>query len=232
LNQLNGMKRVIANTWFLVVLVVLFLSSQAQAGWEEGVAAFNSGNYEGAVTEFQELIKQDPESWQFHFMLALSLDKLDRNAEAMSHIRKAYELNPTEESIWQYLDLWTDGGFEDVTVEVTASFDGGNEGDAAHLTFTLRNTGIANLSAVSLTDSRALSIVCTAGLPVPALLSGATTPCTADTFLTSADVTATSFDLTMYVNATGVTPDPVTAEVAGSLPLPTTPVELQAFEID
>ncbi len=71
----------------------------ALAGWDEGVAAFTSKNFQGAVTEFQELVKQNPDGWRGHYMLGLSLEQLKRKEEALHHLRKAYDLNPNDLSI-------------------------------------------------------------------------------------------------------------------------------------
>ena len=87
------------STTTFLVLLLLSGALPALAGWEEGVAAFTSKNYQGAVTEFQELIKQNPDGWRGHYMLGLSLEQLKRKEEALHHLRKAYDLNPNDLSI-------------------------------------------------------------------------------------------------------------------------------------
>ena len=86
---------------FLISTLALSLigAVPALAGWEEGVAAFTSKNYQGAATEFQELVKQNPEGYRGHYMLGLSLEQLKRKEEALHHLRKAYDLNPNDLSI-------------------------------------------------------------------------------------------------------------------------------------
>ena len=76
--------------------LLLLAALPALAGWDEGVAAFTSKNFQGAVTEFQELVKQNPDGWRGHYMLGLSLEQLKRKEEALHHLRKAYDLNPNE----------------------------------------------------------------------------------------------------------------------------------------
>ncbi len=83
----------------IVVSSLLMAALPALAGWDEGVAAFTSRNFEGAVTEFQELVKQTPDGWRGHYMLGLSLEQLKRKEEALHHLRKAYDLNPNDLSI-------------------------------------------------------------------------------------------------------------------------------------
>lgn len=85
----------------LVPLVaLLFLgTSSAFAGWEEGVVAYNKGDHQTAVTEFQEVVEQNPDAHQGHSMLGRSLSKLKRQKEALNHFRKAYDLNPNDMTI-------------------------------------------------------------------------------------------------------------------------------------
>ena len=83
----------------LVVSLIVLSSVPVLAGWDEGVAAFTSRNYQQAVSEFQELIKQNPEGWRGYYMLGLSLEQLKRKEEALHNLRKAYDLNPNELSI-------------------------------------------------------------------------------------------------------------------------------------
>lgn len=83
----------------LTTLLLLMGSAPALAGWDEGVAAFTSRNFQGAANEFQELVKQNPEGYRGHYMLGLSLEQLKRKEEALHHLRKAYDLNPNDLSI-------------------------------------------------------------------------------------------------------------------------------------
>ena len=83
----------------LLVSLLLIGAVPTLAGWEEGVAAFTSKNYQGAATEFKELVDQNPEGYRGHYMLGLSLEQLGRKEEALHHLRKAYDLNPNDLSI-------------------------------------------------------------------------------------------------------------------------------------
>lgn len=83
----------------VLISVSLIGTLPALAGWDEGVAAFTSKNYQGAATEFKELVDQNPDGWRGHYMLGLSLEQLKRKEEALHHLRKAYDLNPNDLSI-------------------------------------------------------------------------------------------------------------------------------------
>ena len=86
---------------FLTTFIILLLLSAlpAAASWEDGVGAFKAKDYKTAASNFEELIKQSPDAWQAYFMLARSLGQLNRDAEALHHLRKAYDLNPNELSV-------------------------------------------------------------------------------------------------------------------------------------
>ncbi len=87
---------------FLTLIAISLLLAGALPAfgdWDEGVAAFTSKNFQGAVAEFQELVKQNPDGWRGHYMLGLSLEQLKRKEEALHHLRKAYDLNPNDLSI-------------------------------------------------------------------------------------------------------------------------------------
>lgn len=80
-------------------LLVLGGVGVAEAGWEEGVAAFKAKNYTQAAKEFQEVVQQQPDWANGHRMLGQTLLMLNRNQEALTQLRKAYDLNPSEPAI-------------------------------------------------------------------------------------------------------------------------------------
>jgi len=78
------------------IFALLAIAGPAFAGWEEGVAAFTKKDYETARTEFQQVVNQNPDAFNGHYMLGLSLGFLGRKEEALNHVRKAYDLNPND----------------------------------------------------------------------------------------------------------------------------------------
>jgi len=88
-----------ATAWILAVLVALTGASVAKAGWDEGVAAFKSGNYQQAAKEFQAFVDERPDVFQGHYMLGQCLAKLGRNQEALTHLRKALDLEPNNAGV-------------------------------------------------------------------------------------------------------------------------------------
>lgn len=82
-----------------IAMLALLSAGPAFAGWEEGVAAFKSRDYQTAYQQFQEYVGQNPTAYQGHLMLGQVATQLGRNDEALNHLRKAYDLNPNELSI-------------------------------------------------------------------------------------------------------------------------------------
>lgn len=79
-----------------LAFLLLASPSPSQAGWAEGVAAFKAKDYTTAVREFQTVTDQQPTYAGGHQMLGQALMKLNRDQEALSHLRKAYDLNPND----------------------------------------------------------------------------------------------------------------------------------------
>lgn len=81
-------------TFCFALAAGLLGTAAAWAGWEEGVAAFKAGNYQQAVREFEQTVAERPEWPTGHLMLGTALMRLNRNAQAIDSLRKAYDLNP------------------------------------------------------------------------------------------------------------------------------------------
>jgi Flp pilus assembly protein TadD len=62
-----------------------------------GRAYHHSGQFELARQTFEALLDLDPSAHWAHFALAASLRKLDRTAEARTHLRLAVALHPSSE---------------------------------------------------------------------------------------------------------------------------------------
>ena len=62
-----------------------------------GRAYHHSGQFERARETFERLLEVDPSGHWAHFALAATLRKLDRPAEARTHLRLAVALNPRSE---------------------------------------------------------------------------------------------------------------------------------------
>lgn len=80
----------------LVVSALVGWAGAAEAGWEEGLAALKAGKYADAAREFQAVTEQHQDWPDGFFMLGQSLQKLNRNDDALKAFRTAYDLNPNE----------------------------------------------------------------------------------------------------------------------------------------
>jgi len=91
------------STTLSTLALLLALAIPAQAGWDEGVAAFRAQNYAQAVEEFRGVVEDQPEWAGGHRMLGQSLLKLERSQEALTHLRKAYDLGPDDVAVQMVL---------------------------------------------------------------------------------------------------------------------------------
>ena len=86
---------------FAVLVLGLAFPASLQADWEGGVAAFKAGRYADAEREFEEVVARQPDWSGGHFMLGQVLLQQRKNAEALRHLKKAYDLKPSDVS-YQY----------------------------------------------------------------------------------------------------------------------------------
>ena len=98
----------------VALITLLSAGAPLSAGWEEGVAAFNAGRFDAASAEFQMVIEQSPDWPGGYLMLGRTLLKLNRPGEAVTQLRKAYDLNPNDNSAklalaQAYLEATRDG---------------------------------------------------------------------------------------------------------------------------
>jgi tetratricopeptide (TPR) repeat protein len=85
----------------LTLAAALLLPPAAQANdWEEGVAAFRAGNHARAAEIFQSLVEQRSDCAPCHLMYGNSLLALNRPGDAVTQLRKAYDLNPSDAAVW------------------------------------------------------------------------------------------------------------------------------------
>lgn len=80
----------------VAVIIALCCGTAAQAGWPEGVAAFKAKNFSQAATEFQAVVEDQPDWPGGHFMLGWTYLSMSRNQDALTSLRKAYDLNPND----------------------------------------------------------------------------------------------------------------------------------------
>ncbi len=80
----------------LVILTLATFAGSTEAGWDEGVAAYKSGNLAEAARQFQAVTEEHPDWPDGYYMLGQILSKLKKNQEALNASRKAYDLKPGE----------------------------------------------------------------------------------------------------------------------------------------
>jgi tetratricopeptide (TPR) repeat protein len=92
-----------ALTTAALAILALASAGAASADWQAGVDAFKAGDYQRAAGEFQEVVDQQPDLFQGHYMLGQVLLKLNRMQDALPHLRKAYDLNPNDVAVQMVL---------------------------------------------------------------------------------------------------------------------------------
>jgi Flp pilus assembly protein TadD len=73
--------------------------SPADAHNKEGIAHYNQGHWDAALTHFTEAAKVDPQAAEVHYNVALALDKLGKHKEATEHFHAAHEFGKGNASI-------------------------------------------------------------------------------------------------------------------------------------
>lgn len=79
--------------WTLAL--ALATAAVARADWDAGVQAFQQGNYPQAIQEFQQVTSENPEWADGHWMLGSAQLKAGRTSDAVSSLRRAYDLDPS-----------------------------------------------------------------------------------------------------------------------------------------
>ena len=92
------MRRILTSTLIATSLAAL-VPAIGNAGWEEGVAAFKSGDYSTAAREFQDLVDNRTDCAVCYQMLGQSLLKIKRPQDAVTQLRKGYDLTPQADGI-------------------------------------------------------------------------------------------------------------------------------------
>ena len=79
------------------------ITDQAAPAYNRGQKQYEAGKYEGAVRNFAEAVRLDPNSQEARYALACALTKTAKPAEAIDEFKQLLNLNPTEElKIWSY----------------------------------------------------------------------------------------------------------------------------------
>lgn len=77
--------------------------NSAEAHNQQGKEHFNAEDYEPAAREFGIAVTMEPNNGSYHCNLALALDELDRDSEALAEYQRALELNPNDLAALLYM---------------------------------------------------------------------------------------------------------------------------------
>ena len=73
--------------------------SKAEAHLKEGIEHYDQGHYDIALKHFMAGVKEDPQSAEAHYDVALALDKSGDHKAATEHFKKAAELGKNNPEI-------------------------------------------------------------------------------------------------------------------------------------
>ena len=86
---------------FLMLFLLIFFfahicpaAENVKGPYSKGLSNFKQGNFEEALTQFEEAVKTSPDNAKAHYYLGLTLSRLGRNADAALALEKAGELDP------------------------------------------------------------------------------------------------------------------------------------------
>lgn len=111
-------------TAIALLIATTLVVGPAAAGWEEGVAAFGKGDLNTAVNEFKSVVEAQPDWPGGHFMLGRTYLRAKKNQEAITHLRKAYDLDSNNAQYQLFLgDAYVKAGRNSDGVAVLSKID-------------------------------------------------------------------------------------------------------------
>jgi len=85
------------STWRVAcALLVAAAPLAAHADWEQGMAAFDAGDFDAAAVQFTQVILADPEAHQGYYMMGRCYSELGRRDEAVANLEKAISIEQDE----------------------------------------------------------------------------------------------------------------------------------------
>ena len=94
------------------------LNPSAEVHERLGLACFLGNSYPEAIEAFAEALRLEPARWASHLYLGISLYKIYRFQEALPHMQRASELNPSLNDARYWLGLtWSALGKYDLAIE-------------------------------------------------------------------------------------------------------------------
>lgn len=90
------MKRKISLESIVLAIALVTISAVALADWTQGIAAFNTGDYQVAAEHFTEITRSNPTWPGGYYMLGRSQTEIGDGPEAILNLQKAFDLDPSD----------------------------------------------------------------------------------------------------------------------------------------
>jgi tetratricopeptide (TPR) repeat protein len=110
-------------------------AEDAQGPYSKGLANFKKGNFEKALSQFEEAVKTRPGKAEAHYYIGLTLSRLGRNDDAALALEKAGELNPKLPGLHLNLGIayYKLEAFEPALLELSRELQKDPKNGSAHL---------------------------------------------------------------------------------------------------
>ena len=109
---------------FLFILFGLYSQAQNTTLFEEGNIAYNKGDYELAVTNYEAILESGETSAELYFNLANAYYKLDKIAPSIYFFEKALQLDPNDSDIINNLSIARNMVIDDVGEKEVSGLSG------------------------------------------------------------------------------------------------------------
>jgi tetratricopeptide (TPR) repeat protein len=101
LRQLGRYEEAITASEKAIILRTNVFEDNAQYRFKQGGFQFNAGDFEGAMINFDKVIRINPNNYEAWFIRGVALEKLGNYEESITSYKKALKLNPSYHQAWQ-----------------------------------------------------------------------------------------------------------------------------------
>ncbi|UJH90265.1 tetratricopeptide repeat protein [Antarcticibacterium sp. 1MA-6-2] len=100
--------------FYLIFLFTMPLLGQNDALFEAGNAAYNNGNYEAAIENYEEILNSGETSDELYYNLGNAHYKLNNIAPSIYYYEKALQLNPNDQDIKNNIEFARNMAIDDI----------------------------------------------------------------------------------------------------------------------
>lgn len=102
---------------FIIFLLALPVTAQNESLFEKGNSAYNKGEYETAISNYEQILENGETSADLYYNLANSYYKLNNIAPSIYYYEKALQLDPNDSDIKNNLSIAQNLVVDDISAE-------------------------------------------------------------------------------------------------------------------